>query len=275
MAVSESARVFYFMGKIMKARGLQANFVQIPNTIVQSKLLSLKAKGLLCYLLSLPEDWVVYKTKLHTELKEGRDATIEAFNELIEHGYILQVQIIGEGGRFEYDYVVYNEAVKPVSGKAVNGNTVTDNPCTVKPLPYKEDNNKEIITKKENKESKPSQFQPIGYKREWEIPFMPEFKAKVTNQQNGQTALNEISELWETWIKVRYITHNRKFNTDISEAQALKTFLDKCKNAKHAIESLKKMIASESANPFVVDEKEMKKDTIIRDHLGRDVSRMG
>ena len=124
-------------------------------------------------------------------------------------------------------------------------------------------------------ESKPSQFQPIGYKREWEIPFMPEFKAKVTNQQNGQTALNEISELWETWIKVRYITHNRKFNTDISEAQALKTFLDKCKNAKHAIESLKKMIASESANPFVVDEKEMKKDTIIRDHLGRDVSRMG
>jgi hypothetical protein len=242
------------MGKIMKARGLQANFVQIPNTIVQSKLLSLKAKGLLCYLLSLPEDWVVYKTKLHTELKEGRDATIEAFNELIKHGYILQVQIIGEGGRFEYDYVVYNEVVKPVSGKAVNGNTVTDNPCTVNPLPYKEDNNKEIITKKQEKEKNaPSIFHPQGYKREWEIPFTTDFKTKLEKTPAGQHALNEIAELWETWIKVRYKAHNRKFNSDISEAQALKTFLDKCKGATHAIESLNKMIAGEYLNAFTVD----------------------
>jgi hypothetical protein len=263
------------MGKIMKARGLQANFVQIPNSIVQSKLLSLKAKGLLCYLLSLPEDWVVYKTKLHTELKEGRDATIEAFNELIEHGYILQVQIIGEGGRFEYDYMVYNEVVKPVSGKAVNGNTVTDNPCTVKPLPYKEDNNKEIIIKKENKESKPSQFQPIGYKREWDIPFMPEFKAKLEKTPAGQHALNEIAELWETWIKVRYKVHNRKFNTDISEAQALKTLLGKCKGSNHAIESIKKMIAGEHLNPFTVDIETTTEKKPILNHYGFDVSKLG
>jgi hypothetical protein len=229
------------------------NFVQIPNSIVQSKLLTLKAKGLLCYLLSLPEDWVVYKTKLHAELKEGRDATIEAFNELIEHGYIIQVQIVGESGRFEYDYVVYNEAVKPVSGKAVNGNTVTDNPCTVNPLPYKEDNNNEIITKKEKKESTHQIFKPIGYKREWEIPFTNDFKDKLSSRDGGAQALNEIGELWETWIKVRYKAHNRKFNSDISEAQALKTFLDKCKNVKHAIDSLNKMIAGEYLNPFTIE----------------------
>jgi hypothetical protein len=208
---------------------------------------------MLCYLLSLPEDWILYKTKLHTELKEGRDATIEAFNELIEYGYILQVQTVSKNGRFEYDYEVHNQIVKPVSGKAVNGNTVTDNPCTVKPLPYKEDNNKEIITKKENKESKPSQFQPIGYKREWEIPFMPDFKDKLSSRDGGAQSLNEIGELWETWIKVRYKAHNRKFNSDISEAQALKTFLDKCKNVKHAIDSLNKMIAGEYLNPFTIE----------------------
>jgi len=107
-------------------------------------------------------------------------------------------------------------------------------------------------TIQEKKEST-LQFQPIGYKREWGIPFMPEFKAKLEKTPAGQHALNEIAELWETWIKVRYKAHNRKFNSDISEAQALKTFLDKCKGATHAIESLNKMIAGEYLNAFTVD----------------------
>jgi DNA-binding MarR family transcriptional regulator len=124
-------------------------------------------------------------------------------------------------------------------------------------------------------ESKPSQFQPIGYKREWEIPFMPDFLAKITSYPNGQISLDKITELWETWVQVRYQAKNKRFTSDISEAQALKLLLNGCNTAAQVIASLNKMIASESANPFVVDEKEMKKDTIIRDHLGRDVSRMG
>jgi DNA-binding MarR family transcriptional regulator len=124
-------------------------------------------------------------------------------------------------------------------------------------------------------ESKPSQFQPIGYKREWEIPFMPDFLAKITSYPNGQISLDKITELWETWVQVRYQAKNKRFTSDISEAQALKLLLNGCNTAAQVIASLNKMIASESANPFVVGEKEMKKDTIIRDHLGRDVSRMG
>jgi hypothetical protein len=116
---------------------------------------------------------------------------------------------------------------------------------------------------------------PIGYKREWEIPFMPDFLAKITSYPNGQISLDKITELWETWVQVRYQAKNKRFTSDISEAQALKLLLNGCNTAAQVIASLNKMIASESANPFVVDEKEMKKDTIIRDHLGRDVSRMG
>jgi hypothetical protein len=170
---------------------------------------------------------------------------------------------------------VYNEAVKPVIGKAVNGNTVTDNPCTVNPLPYKEDNNKEIITKKEKKESTLKIFEPIGYKREWEIPFMPDFKAKLERTPAGQHALNEIAELWETWVIVRYKAHNRKFNSDISEAQALKTFLGKCKGSAHAIESIQKMIAGEHLNPFAVDIEKAKDEKETITHFGIAANRLG
>jgi hypothetical protein len=124
-------------------------------------------------------------------------------------------------------------------------------------------------------ESKPSQFQPIGYKREWEIPFMPDFKAKLEKTPAGQHALNEIAELWETWIKVRYKVHNRKFNTDISEAQALKTLLGKCKGSNHAIESIKKMIAGEHLNPFTVDIETTTEKKPILNHYGFDVSKLG
>jgi len=134
------------------------------------------------------------------------------------------------------------------------------------------------ITSKE-KESKEKDtlpiLKPIGYKREWEIPFMPDFKAKLEKTAAGQQALNEIAELWETWIKVRYQAKNKKFNSDISEAQALKTFLGSCKGSTHAIESLKKMIATESANAFAVDIETTTEKKVILNHYGFDVSKLG
>jgi hypothetical protein len=104
---------------------------------------------------------------------------------------------------------------------------------------------------------------------------MPDFKAKLEKTPAGQHALNEIAELWETWIKVRYKVHNRKFNTDISEAQALKTLLGKCKGSNHAIESIKKMIAGEHLNPFTVDIETTTEKKPILNHYGFDVSKLG
>ena len=95
---------------VIVKRKLRNNFTMVPNAILQNKALSLKAKGLMCYLLSLPDDAEVKKTQLHQQLKDGRDAVISAFNELIESQYIVAEQQIDEGtNQFRYIYTIYDE----------------------------------------------------------------------------------------------------------------------------------------------------------------------
>jgi hypothetical protein len=134
---------------------------------------------------------------------------------------------------------------------------------------------KDNSTRDKEKKGAQSIFTPLDYKREWEIPFMPEFKSKLEKTDAGKKALAEIAELWETWLMVRYKAHNRKFNSDISEAQALKTFLGKCKGSTHAIESLQKMIAGEHLNPFTVDIEKAKKESETITHFGIAANRLG
>ena len=42
----------------------EMNYTIINNTGLKDKSLSLKAKGLLAYMLSLPDDWIFYETEL-------------------------------------------------------------------------------------------------------------------------------------------------------------------------------------------------------------------
>lgn len=63
-------------------------YVAISNQLLQNNTLSLKARGLMAYLLSLPDDWKVNINHLAKVLKEGRDAISSAFGELRAAGYV-------------------------------------------------------------------------------------------------------------------------------------------------------------------------------------------
>ena len=96
--------------------------------------MSLKAKGLLCLLLSLPPDWIIYKTQLSQFSSDGRDATTCAFNELVEMGYITSVKLVNEKGqKMGYDYIVYDEIPYGDSYKPITENPFTENPFTENP----------------------------------------------------------------------------------------------------------------------------------------------
>jgi hypothetical protein len=129
-------------GLIVKSK-LEVPFAQIPNKVLRDPSLSLKAKGLLSILLSLPNDWSIYKTQLPSFSKDGRDATIAAFDELVKAGYIVGIRRHNSKGQFAgYDYVVYNESVTPFPE-----NPKTDNPNTENPslqIQTVQTNNKEI-----------------------------------------------------------------------------------------------------------------------------------
>lgn len=64
------------------------NYTVISNVFLKDKSLSLKGKGLLAYLLSLPNDWSVYATELATRHKDGITAIYSAISELEHKGYI-------------------------------------------------------------------------------------------------------------------------------------------------------------------------------------------
>lgn len=97
-------------------------YTQIDNKLIRDRNLSLKARGLLIYMLSLPDDWDYSISGLSTECKEGKSSIRSAIDELIEHRYITRSLVRGKNGLLGgYEYVVYEEPQPPC------GNHTTDN----------------------------------------------------------------------------------------------------------------------------------------------------
>lgn len=105
-----------------------SNYSVISNVHLQDESLSWKAKGILSYLLSKPDDWQIYIAHLKNQSTDGRDATASGIRELIASGYINRDYSRNEAGQITgRDYVVYETALEK---KAVNKD---DNPKTENP----------------------------------------------------------------------------------------------------------------------------------------------
>lgn len=75
------------------------NYTVMSNYHLQDKKLSLKAKGLLSYMLSLPDDWDYSLKGLTTGCKDGLDSVRTAVLELEEHGYVRRQKVRNARGR--------------------------------------------------------------------------------------------------------------------------------------------------------------------------------
>ena len=111
-------------------------YVIVNKIFLNENRLSLKAKGLLAYLLSLPDDWKVYIKELEKHHKDGRESISTAINELIKHKYMHRIRI-REKGKFKgYCYKVYERPVNiydaTENGFSVNGKTENGKPVTTK-----------------------------------------------------------------------------------------------------------------------------------------------
>jgi hypothetical protein len=74
------------------------DFSIISNECLRDPSMTARAKGLFAYLMTLPDDWKVRKTEIHTHFKEGRDALNTAFSELEKCGYISKTPARNEDG---------------------------------------------------------------------------------------------------------------------------------------------------------------------------------
>ncbi len=89
-------------------------YTVMSNHHLRNKELSLKAKGLLSQMLSLPEDWDYTLKGLSLINREKIDAIREAIRELERAGYIVRSRERDEKGRLRgADYVIFEQPQPP------------------------------------------------------------------------------------------------------------------------------------------------------------------
>lgn len=91
------------------------DYTIMSNTHLREKDMSLKAKGLLSIMLSLPEDWDYSISGLVAICKENETAITSTLNELKRFGYVVVNKIYpnkDNGGRIDYEYNIYEKPQK-------------------------------------------------------------------------------------------------------------------------------------------------------------------
>ena len=114
-------------------------YTVMSNHHLRNKELSLKAKGLLSQMLSLPEDWDYTLAGLSFINREKIDAIREAVKELERAGYIVRSRERDEKGRLRgADYVIFEQPqTPPVLDLPTLENPTLDNPTLEKPTQEK------------------------------------------------------------------------------------------------------------------------------------------
>ena len=113
-------------------------YTVMSNHHLRNKELSLKAKGLLSQMLSLPEDWDYTLKGLSLINREKIDAIREAIKELERAGYIVRSRERDEKGRLRgADYVIFEQPQPPTPDLPTLENPTLDNPTLEKPTQEK------------------------------------------------------------------------------------------------------------------------------------------
>ena len=133
-------------------------YTVMSNHHLRNHTLSLKAKGLLSQMLSLPDDWDYTLQGLAQINKESIDAIREAVRELERAGYIKRSRERDERGCLRGTvYTIYEQPhAEPTPEEPTQEKPALDNPTLEKPMLDKPtlENPTQLITKRKNKEKR-------------------------------------------------------------------------------------------------------------------------
>lgn len=118
-------------------------YVMISKSMLQDMKIDPQTKGVLCYLLSLPDNWKTHPRHLAKTLGIGHTAIYNILKKLIRAGYATKSTVKNDRGRFGevvyyfFEYRISLEDTQEISTSikeisTVSGNPDTDNPYTVK-----------------------------------------------------------------------------------------------------------------------------------------------
>lgn len=111
-----------------------ANFTVMSNYHFKEKKMSLKAKGMLSLMLSLPEDWDYTVAGLVTLSSDGKDSVNSALKELESFGYLTRRRMTNSKGQFAgMEYNIFEQPQeKPIADKPIQDTPIQDKPMQEK-----------------------------------------------------------------------------------------------------------------------------------------------
>lgn len=166
-------------------------FTVMSNYHFQDKEISLKAKGLLGLMLSLPSNWDYSVNGLVTIVKENKAAVQSALKELEEHKYLKRTRVQDETGRFDYVYDIYE---KPYDKLPCTENRCTDIQCTENRCTENQpqiNTNKQSTNKQNTKELSTNEYKEKNIKKESVNSVIAEY----TENKELQDALHGFVEM--------------------------------------------------------------------------------
>jgi hypothetical protein len=129
------------------------NFTIISNTHLRDKKLSLKAKGLLTLMLSLPDNWDYSVNGLACICKEGKVAVQNTLDELEENRYLVRTKERNQHGRFTCVYEIYEVPQE-------ENQDSPENPEPDLSIPYDEADEEEVPAEKESNSAETAENSP-------------------------------------------------------------------------------------------------------------------
>lgn len=161
------------------------SYTVMSNHHLRNPDLTLKAKGLLSLMLSLPENWDYTLKGLSYICRENVDAIRTAVWELEKAGYITRRQGRDEKGKMTaIEYTIYEFPQPPKPKKPVLENPISDNPTTEIPV---SENPTQL-----NKDRSTKDLLNTDVSSTYSIPFQKEAAAPQERKGNGYTNMDAV-----------------------------------------------------------------------------------
>ena len=173
-------------------------YTVMSNHHLRNKELSLKAKGLLSQMLSLPEDWDYTLAGLSYINRESIDAIRTAIWELEKAGYITRRQGRDEKGKMTaIEYTIYEQPQPPQLENPILENPIPGNPTLENPMQLNKDIQRTDLPKKEKRNTDLSSTHSIPIHSLNPLPYGDTAAAP----ERKRTERNDAYRMYEEIIK--------------------------------------------------------------------------
>ncbi|MGX7059068.1 DnaD domain protein [Vagococcus humatus] len=223
---------------IIHRKKVTDNYSIIHNELLRRADLSWKAKGIMCYLLSLPSDWIIYLDELVKHASDGRDSFRSGWKELQRKGYVKRYPVKEKGKIIEWrtevlevaEKSVVSDETEPLEEKPPLVLSQVEKPCKENPTLLSTKGTKDLSKQKtkETKEEASSLLSPICKK--WQecygelTSFTRHQLISLSDKYGEDLVMYALEETASRQIKKNYVlTYMKRILTSFEQAAVTTT----------------------------------------------------